>query len=1041
MGTKNLKDLIAIRRQWVQSSKDNNFDFDSILAGIYNDPSHFIYEILQNAEDAKATEISFNLSESKLEIKHNGKDFDFDDVDGITGIGISTKKDDINAIGKFGVGFKSVFAITKTPIIHSGIFHFKIEEFVIPIEINNDNEENTQIVLQFNHPKRTKKEVFEIIRKKLESLELKTLLFLNNIKQINWITPGKFGHYSRETRKINHYKNVFKTRIKSDTNHDKIEEKFLVLQKPIFLDSHNLNVELAYRISSNQKKRDYIIQEKDSKLFAFFPTEKVTFLNFLIQGPYKTTPNRENIPLDDPQNQFIISETADLVSDSIKIIKEIGLLSTSFLEILPIDPNHLSEGIYSTFFNKVKETLTSKVELLPTSKNNFTNSQYALLARGKELTEILDEKDLNILFNKKAWLDNNITYDRTRLLRDYLVGELNIKEIDFENFVVNIKKEFIEKKSDNWLIEFYGRLLNQRSLWEKSHHYLRNEGILRKIPIMRLLDNNHIEPCDVNDNIQVYLPSLTSSKYKTVKETLIEDEKALKFLIELGLSNPDIFSEIREFIIPKYKNPKDISDDEYYEDIEKLLIAFGKNDSEKKVELFNELKDLPIVFSRNSFNGEQYLVTPQETYLPTQELKEYFKEYDSVYFLSEEFEEYFPDKVESLWKLLIALGCETKPRRITIDPSLTGDEKLLLRKQTYQSKVSYESHTYDYNYEGLDNFLKLLTIEKSVTLWNFLVRSIESYDNWKKENFFKGEYCWFYYSSYSQNFESKFLKILKTTKWLFSEDGNTFSPDEILISQLPDCYSKNGESVEVLADVLEFQTDEIKRLEEKTGKKVFLLNEEQAKKVMELLGINGDKSYTSLGNSEDPWTPEVEPENTKISFEILEPEIIVTTDLRGQRPDDNNDGDEGTDNKQDSVAFKREMMSITELKDIGNWGERFVYKHLQEAYADDIHIKIIWLNNEKNVGVGYDFSIVRNGKEIEYIEVKSKIDNTPQLIEITGAQWEFARKLYNENEGEKYKIYVVSAAGSRKAKIGIINNPIKLWKEGKLYAHPVQFKL
>ncbi len=49
MENQNFDKLIAKRQQWVQSSKENNFDFDSILAGIYNDPSHFIYEILQNA--------------------------------------------------------------------------------------------------------------------------------------------------------------------------------------------------------------------------------------------------------------------------------------------------------------------------------------------------------------------------------------------------------------------------------------------------------------------------------------------------------------------------------------------------------------------------------------------------------------------------------------------------------------------------------------------------------------------------------------------------------------------------------------------------------------------------------------------------------------------------------------------------------------------------------------------------------------------------------------------------------------------------------
>ena len=879
MDPKRFHDLIIKRKKWIQSSKENNFDFDSILAGIYNDPSHFIYEILQNAEDAGATEISFLLRPDNLEIKHNGREFNFKDVDGITGIGISTKKDDLNSIGKFGVGFKSVFAITKTPFILSGPFHFMIEDFVVPVPFEKVRITKTQFTLPFNHPTRKKEEVFEIVRKKLEALDLKTLLFLKNIISIRWETPNQKGRYQNENTAIQQYKNVFKTSLISSISGKKKIEKFIIIRRPVKLENYDLSVEIGYRLGSTENGTEVIEMERDAKLNVFFPTEKVTFLNFLIQGPYKTTPNRENIPLDDLQNQYLIKETAELVAESIPIIKRMGLLSVPFLEVLPIDRNNSDDFIFTLIFEKVKDKLLSNESLLPTSDSKFSSSEDALLARGRELTEILDKDDINILFGKKKWLTPDITYDRTRKLRDYFINELNIKEVDFENFAVSIKKEFIEKKSDNWLTEFYGRLLNQRSLWEESHRYLRNEGILRKKPIIRLLDNSHIEPCDVNDNIQVYLPSITSSKYKTVKETLIEDEKALKFLIELGLSNPDIFSEIREFIIPKYKNPKDISDNEYYEDIEKLLIAFGKNDSDKKEELFNELKELPIVFSRNSFNGEQYLVTPQETYLPTRELKEYFKEYDSVYFLSEEFEEYFPDKEESLWKLLIALGGETKPRRITIDPRLTEDEKLSLRKHTYQSKVSYESHTYDYDYEGLDNFLKLLTIDKSVTLWNFLVRSIESFDNWKKENFFKGEYCWFYYSSYSQNFESKFLKILKNTKWLFNEDGNIFSPDEILISQLPDCYSKKGESVEVLADVLEFQTDDIKRLEEKTGKKVFLLNEEQAKKVIELLGINGDKSEIDQGDTEDSWAPEVEPEDTKISFEILEPEIIVTTDL------------------------------------------------------------------------------------------------------------------------------------------------------------------
>ena len=82
MQSGDIKDLISKRKSFVQTSKENNFNFDSILAGLYNDPSHFIYEILQNAEDAGATEIIFKASRKNLEIIHNGKDFDFEDVKG-----------------------------------------------------------------------------------------------------------------------------------------------------------------------------------------------------------------------------------------------------------------------------------------------------------------------------------------------------------------------------------------------------------------------------------------------------------------------------------------------------------------------------------------------------------------------------------------------------------------------------------------------------------------------------------------------------------------------------------------------------------------------------------------------------------------------------------------------------------------------------------------------------------------------------------------------------------------------------------------------
>ena len=46
-----------------------------IIINQYSDRTHFIYEILQNAEDAGATYIKFHLEKERLVILHNGRPF------------------------------------------------------------------------------------------------------------------------------------------------------------------------------------------------------------------------------------------------------------------------------------------------------------------------------------------------------------------------------------------------------------------------------------------------------------------------------------------------------------------------------------------------------------------------------------------------------------------------------------------------------------------------------------------------------------------------------------------------------------------------------------------------------------------------------------------------------------------------------------------------------------------------------------------------------------------------------------------------------
>jgi len=81
------KELTEKRKKWVESTKVNGFDggINNLLTELYPDNAHFIYELLQNAEDTGATEVNFKLSKNELEFLHNGKSFNVKD-----GLAIST---------------------------------------------------------------------------------------------------------------------------------------------------------------------------------------------------------------------------------------------------------------------------------------------------------------------------------------------------------------------------------------------------------------------------------------------------------------------------------------------------------------------------------------------------------------------------------------------------------------------------------------------------------------------------------------------------------------------------------------------------------------------------------------------------------------------------------------------------------------------------------------------------------------------------------------------------------------------------------------
>ncbi len=1052
-----MKDLIEKRRRHVQSCKENNDNSHQLIADLYSDPSHFIYEIIQNAEDAEATNIMFSLSEKFLKITHNGKLFTIDNVDAITTIGSSTKAHDVNKIGKFGAGFKSVFAITNTPEIHSGIFNFKIADFIVPEEIKPVSSNNdTVIIIPFNHSKRNTSVSFEIVRGKLEGLEPESILFLTHISKIEWQTIENKGHYSKNTSDTDH-RNAKWVSIFSHKNELVETKEYLVFEKTIQIENKNLKIELSYNINSNADKQKIIVPFNNSKLSVYFPTNERTGLNFLLQAPYKTTPNRETIPFDDEQNKKITDSLSEVVAESLSVLKKLRFLNVDFFNtILPIQ-NNSNHVLYRSIYNSVKNKLLSDESLLPTHDNNYTQANQALLARGKVLTEILARDDIQQLFKRENWLSTDITYDKTRNLRDYLTKELGIEEIDFEHFAKSITTEFLSQKLDEWMAMFYSRLIDQEALYRKKTDG-KEGGILRKKPIIRLIDNSHICPYGENGRLQVYFPSSIGSSFKIVKKVFADNENSKIFLEKLGLKEPDRIAEIKEHILPKYSNDGkiNIQDNEHCEDLKIILEVYKNSNDQGQIELIDILKDLEIIKITKSTEHSEYK-KGHEVYFPNNNLKKWFEGNSKIYFFSEDIynllkqDNYF----EKLFKRL----------EVREEPRMEGDESYGSEDFWDTKRGNYARGLNNFNpnfsIEGLEHALGYIHFQRSLYLWRILLEKtnrLAGKIEWSSAKYFKGARRGIIDES------SNCLKLLINKNWLYDKEMNLLkkSTSEIALDDLHDDYLRKHANINDLVKVLRLKLSEIKVIEEKTGGK-FLIGKEledfkqwQAEKVKE--------------ETKEKWEPEISSDKM-IGAEITEfkPSNSLSPDLSGQSSknsvNENTDNDIADSTKLIQQIESRNISRSKHSKEIGDWGELFVKISLEQKYQDELKLEllkefseyagpftssisihqgmynIVWLNQKGNIGIGYDFVIIKDEAEIEYIEVKSKTSEQPELIEITGTQWEWARKLFEQGNGDKYQIYIVSNAGTYYAKIHALKNPIKLWKEGKLKAHMVNLEI
>lgn len=795
----------------------------TLLSDLYSDRTHFLYELVQNAEDAchRAAidlkergpfKISFSLFKDKLEVRHNGIPFTKADIVAICGIVAGTKQSDPSQIGKFGIGFKSVYAFTDSPQVYSGEYSFTIKNYVLPEEIAHRKDVllgETLFVIPFNHSSVSQAQAYREIEAHLPNLGLRTLLFIKRIQEISWRTATGQGNYVRLIEPGKQNRIVLAS---TENGKPKAAEKWLVFSA-VSKVTEDHRLEIAYRLTTDQRiGREMITKEIDSKLFAFFETQKETHLGFLIHGQYHTTPARDNIHLDD-FNRNLIEQTAKLVSESIPMVKSLGMLDVSFLNSLPIRSEYFVETEFELIYASVKEKLRSAEALLPTDSAGFVSARDALLGRGKEFRNIVSSEQIGYLLRRKnsRWLDDEISNDKTPDLRRYLMQEIGVEEVDPERFARLIDDLFMSIQSNEWVARFYAFLIDQRALWKRKY-YGEEEGPIRSKPIVRLSEGTHTMPFDAEGKPLAYLPSRNSdlkSIFPTVSPELASDQKARQFLEELGLKPPDNFAAILDRILPLYAknniNPKSSpTNKQHVVWIAKTVEESKHSYHERKTELMSKVKSTPFLFARNIVSGAQAYKKPLEVYASSDytgntNIENFLDGNNNVWLLSDR----YVGTVST--DELGDLGCQTKIRVRCAAPNWEGH--VILTDQPSQHQRGMYGFDPNSDIDGLDYALQHITIERVKVIWNLLLENPgciygEIEFSTRKD-----------FSAPSKTSEFSKLGVkLTTNSWLPCLDGKFRKPLECMLEDLQNDLDKTSSQVQLVAQKLQFKVSEEAKL-------------------------------------------------------------------------------------------------------------------------------------------------------------------------------------------------------------------------------------
>ena len=746
-----------------------------LLGELYSERTHFLFELIQNAEDAGATEVAFELFEDRLELRHDGRPFTEADVRGVCGVGKSGKS--LTAIGKFGIGFKSVYAYTKTPRVYSGGEHFGIERYVRPFAVSPvDVGLGTLFVFPFDLDTVPAALAVREISAALNALQPRILLFLEHIARLN---VGGVGVASSVISRGEDREAGSPRRVGLSSGRGRGEE-WLVWERAVSgLGAGGQRVEVALRLDPATGR---IVGTEPSPLTVFFPTEKETFLGFVIQGPYRTTPARDNVPEHDPSNQALVRETAELLGDVLSELRAAGLLTVDVLVALPVDAARFPLGsMFRPLFDSVRSAIIGQ-ELIPAAVGGYRSGGDLRLAGEEGLPGLLDPERLGLLLGEGRdvfFASGLITDAGTPALWRYLKDEIGVGEVTALDVVASLTQEFLEDEPDEWITRLYAFLFEHPALWRAPRFADEAPGLARVRPVIRLEDGSHVEPFDSDGRPLVYLPGPGASEFPTVRREIADSPAARPFLDALNLPAPDLVAEVLELILPGYDGLDVAQLDlaRHAADLDRIMRALDEAPPGPHQELLERLQRTAFLIGENAAVDSQRLMPPVALYQRSKDLEVYFEGNASAWFAADR---YGPWLVQ-LRAMGVRAGVEVRAR--TPDPL----GRVIIALDFGRNERGLDGFDPDAEIDGLEFALEHPGHARSEYVWNVLLAPNRRLVAGVVERSVLPSFG----DSRVETVRSAIAGIAERVPWLPGRDGLYHRPAELSLDDLPPTFVRD----------------------------------------------------------------------------------------------------------------------------------------------------------------------------------------------------------------------------------------------------------